>query len=525
MYQIIIADDEAIECRALEMMIRNDFPMLQTLPSASNGAELIAGVRKYHPDIAVVDINMPQLSGLDAMELIRAENHEMKIIIVTAYSEFDYARRALKLGVADYLLKPVDRKTFRETISKILQTMDREQINSSRDRSTRQHMDEMTEAVGSEFLFSLIFGEPDEKSLQLYLASLDQPFNGGCIAAARPADQPGWALLGKKQQQDMTKDIQNELDRYCRAVVREYKNEFYFLLLPGNHLTETELKKWLDDVLGMVQRLLKKKWNLAFNFGVSGCKFVSGEMLEGMSECVIAMRSRTRPGINHYDSNTDMHQENPFLPLAKMCLTCIKTGEIGTCRQKIHEFLVQHIPEDADVYEVMQVQILETMVPVFAYQEAAQDYSMRYSKNAQADLNGLHECYSRGQVEKWINENIEKLDPAGGNGKRKVNDYVRKAVLFMEKNYMDDISLERTAESAGISSFYLSRLLKQELNQNFTDILTDIRMRKAMQLIWDRKLTVREIAEQCGYSNITYFYKVFKKYTGRSVGQIRSILK
>ena len=116
MYQIIIADDEAIECRALEMMIRNDFPMLQTLPSASNGAELIAGVRKYHPDIAVVDINMPQLSGLDAMELIRAENHEMKIIIVTAYSEFDYARRALKLGVADYLLKPVDRKTFRETI-------------------------------------------------------------------------------------------------------------------------------------------------------------------------------------------------------------------------------------------------------------------------------------------------------------------------------------------------------------------------------------------------------------------------
>ena len=105
------------------------------------------------------------------------------------------------------------------------------------------------------------------------------------------------------------------------------------------------------------------------------------------------------------------------------------------------------------------------------------------------------------------------------------NDYVRKAVLFMEKNYMDDISLERTAESAGISSFYLSRLLKQELNQNFTDVLTDIRMRKAMQLIWDRKLTVREIAEQCGYSNITYFYKVFKKYTGRSVGQIRSILK
>lgn len=525
MYQVVIADDESIECRALEMMIRNDFPELETLPSVSNGAELIASVRKYHPDIAIVDINMPQLSGLDAMELIRADDKDMKIVIVTAYSDFDYARRALKLGASDYVLKPLDRNTFRETMVKVLQTMDAEKQSSSRDSSTRKHLDEMTEAVGSEFLFSLIFGEPDEKSLQLYLASLNQEFNGSCIAAARPADQQSFMLLGKKQQQEIARDIQKELDRYSRCVVREYKNELYILLLPGSRMTETEMRTWQDDVLGSVQTMLKKKWKMEFYFGVSGCKFDSGEMMEGMSECLIAARSRTHPGISHYEYADGVHQENPFLQMGRACLLNIQAGEYAQCRRQIEETLEKYIPDGEDVDEITQVQILQAMIPVFSYQETAQDYSLRYSKSTRADLSGLRDCRSREQIEAWILDNIERMKPAERGEKRKTNEYVRKAVLFMEKNYGEDISLESAADSAGISSFYMSRLLKQELNQNFTDILRDIRMRKVLQLFWNRDMTVREIAEQCGYSNITYFYKVFKKYTGRSVGQMRSILK
>ena len=74
MYRIIIADDEAVECRALEMMIQSDFEKLEVLPCASNGIELIANVEKYRPDIAIVDINMPGMNGLDALEVLRGRN-------------------------------------------------------------------------------------------------------------------------------------------------------------------------------------------------------------------------------------------------------------------------------------------------------------------------------------------------------------------------------------------------------------------------------------------------------------------
>ena len=95
----------------------------------------------------------------------------------------------------------------------------------------------------------------------------------------------------------------------------------------------------------------------------------------------------------------------------------------------------------------------------------------------------------------------------------------------MEEHYMEDISLEDVADNSGISSFYLSRLLKQELKQTFVEILTDIRMRQALNLLWDENKTVKEIAEKSGYSNITYFYKVFKKYTGMNIGEIRDQMK
>ena len=92
----------------------------------------------------------------------------------------------------------------------------------------------------------------------------------------------------------------------------------------------------------------------------------------------------------------------------------------------------------------------------------------------------------------------------------------------MEKYYMKDISLEQVAEVSGISSFYLSRLLKQELNQTFVGILTEIRMINALRMLWEGKHSIKEIALQSGYNNITYFYKVFKKYTGMSPSEFRA---
>ncbi len=103
-------------------------------------------------------------------------------------------------------------------------------------------------------------------------------------------------------------------------------------------------------------------------------------------------------------------------------------------------------------------------------------------------------------------------------------EYVTKAFIYVKKMYTQDISLEDIAEQVGISPFYLSRLLKQELNETFVEILTKVRIAQALNLLQDNKKTIREIGEAVGYNNTTYFYKVFKKQTGMTVGEVRHYL-
>ena len=95
----------------------------------------------------------------------------------------------------------------------------------------------------------------------------------------------------------------------------------------------------------------------------------------------------------------------------------------------------------------------------------------------------------------------------------------------MRQNYAQDLSLEDVAAQADISSFYLSRLFRQELRCTFVEELTQIRIRQAMQLMKQSRLSMREIAVLTGYRNVTYFYKVFRKSVGAGAGEVRELLR
>ena len=98
MYRLMIADDQSIECRALEHKIQTEFENIEVLPSARDGIDFLKKAEEFKPDIAIVDINMPGLNGLETIEILKMRNINMKVIIHTSYSEFDYARKAIQLG-------------------------------------------------------------------------------------------------------------------------------------------------------------------------------------------------------------------------------------------------------------------------------------------------------------------------------------------------------------------------------------------------------------------------------------------
>src|SRR5689334_10129198 len=118
--KILIADDESLARSTLRSMLQ-ELPLpLELLEDATNGEEMVERVQRYMPQVVFVDIKMPKLSGLEAIKNVRAVAPDTRWFILTGFSEFSYAQEALRMGVSDYLLKPVDPEELRNAMTEVV---------------------------------------------------------------------------------------------------------------------------------------------------------------------------------------------------------------------------------------------------------------------------------------------------------------------------------------------------------------------------------------------------------------------
>lgn len=164
MYKLIIADDEEVERRALNLKIKKNLPDIEVCALAEDGQELVEAVRRYHPDIIIVDIEMPVLTGLEAVQVIRDQKlmEDGKILIYTAYGQFTYAQKALKARVDDYILKPVTIQKLIEVMRDCIARLDMEREEKKRNSKTEEILGQVRSKVEEEFMAALSVPDIDE---------------------------------------------------------------------------------------------------------------------------------------------------------------------------------------------------------------------------------------------------------------------------------------------------------------------------------------------------------------------------
>lgn len=510
-YCILIADDEPIECIALELLLKNNFPNLRILPSVSNGIDFVASVGQNCPDIVIVDINMPGLNGLDALDMVRSRYPEMKIIIHSAYSEFEYAKRAFSLNVFDYMVKPVQKPAFLDAMKRILDSLGKEQQKKTSEETIHQLTGEVNRLAEHDIMSSILLGEISHQTSRIFLRSLNQEYLGGFLVTIRHPAAGGVSLWNAKASQE----ILTAVNQVCLCLGLAHYQDFLLYLIPGPGVSEGNYRQWAAHLLESLHK--------PFSFGVSSWKFTLDELPDAQKESSSVLIGRQEPGIFFFEYAVSSHTQNIFQEEEEHLADLLAAGKTEPCCKAIESLLEKAcslcIPlasmKTCSAYFLLYLH--REMAKRFAFPLYATGYipgawKEMWNSASYEELNG-NLCLIVSHLAKLLSHPMNKSW-----------EYVSKAFICIKQMYSRDISLEEVAELVGISPFYLSRLLKQELNETFVEILTKVRITEALLLLQDPKKTIRQIGEEVGYSNTTYFYKVFKKQTGMTIGEVRRCL-
>ena len=241
MYKLLIVDDEPLERQALRFFVEHSKLEIDTILEAGNGIDAVQLALTEQPDLCILDIKMPGLSGLEVMEQMKSVNKHCRVVFSTAYSYFDYAVRALQLGALDFLVKPVKKETLIRVLNKGIDELDAEQSEAE----YKVRIKDMTYVLEKRILKELITGQVDEETLW-FLEQHD--IAGGVRCAAF-----FWRLgreIGEEEKETISRHIRRELTNTgYKYQLHVHKRSIDFLLYGRETMQTEKMGRVVHDII------------------------------------------------------------------------------------------------------------------------------------------------------------------------------------------------------------------------------------------------------------------------------------
>ena len=505
-YTIIIADDEEIERKALRLLLQKEFPEIAIVAVASNGTELVAMLQQHQPDIAIVDVNMPGINGIDAIDLLRARGSKTHFIINTAYDDFTYVQRALSLKIDAYILKPEKRDTTILTIRKLCRQIDTARENRQSQQQIQELFTRVQSVMESEIMYSLFIGEPARENFEAYCEMHGIQFEAGTVAALLPV--VGSSRFHGQEKSALRAVLDEALGNSCAYLASVTEANICLLLFVEKGSLQ-EQQRWISDVLRVAVDKMNRTLQLSLRAGVGGVYGKFEQMAGSYQESLLALMTPTEDGIAFYRSQNTMQREE-----AESLICQLREGNLQRISIELARMRLQ-LQNDHGVARSLWRAVGEGMEKET---EAIPGFREQLERTA-LEIEGL---VPQTDPVPLMQESLYRLAAMmGTQDADEESSYVGQALRYIEEHYAEDISLDVVAEQIGISSFYLSRLFKAERGESFVEYLTAVRMKIAVRLAKETRLSIKEIATRTGYASPTYFCRVFKKYTGSTIGDLR----
>lgn len=525
MYQVLIADDEARERNIIKILLERQYPKMFKFCEANNGEAAIYEFEKNQPQLIIIDIRMPGMNGIEAIKRIRNQSLDIYIIIITAYDYFEFAKEAIKNGVNDFILKPPSRDNFNQAINEFLKYIQKRELNKRNVEETKEKLEQWMSIMKKDMAISLAYGGLEEY-IEGYFSMLDISYHlGKCILFSLDHQHDTSFRENSIDEKVYLKKISGYIDKFMKKYLLQYitgiqgKSVIMFLFLKEKN-REISHKKALEissNILGYLQR----NCNLTLKVGIGRGYLLSKDLSKSYEEALIAIKNKKKSYDNkpiYVYTLEEQNIENNNNCYEKLLIKKIREGN----RNEVIDILVETFTffknKYGDEQMTLKVRLIEFLSSI-----TKSCLGKEYTSSNLNDLAPLIVLNEFHEIIKFTQRFVEKLlEQVEERQNKKRHFIIDKVVEYVNENYHLPICVEETAQKFSLSPFYFSKLFKEYQKINFVDFITEIRIKKAIELFANESLNIKEIAYQVGYRDANYFSRVFKKNMGMSPKDYRN---
>ena len=525
MFKVIIIDDDAIIRKGLRSIIdwrRFGFSIAGEAKNGEEGLSIIEGTRA---DLIITDVKMPSMDGLEMIRKIRATGIESKIIIVTAFKNFEYAKTALQYDVSDLVLKPTNLNELTQAVAKVKEELE-ENIRLKREIAEKEKLfRENLPVLKERFLHDLTFGiedslDTESDRLALFEIKLDSYVIVICRFAESGIHSKYEYYLHQFGVSRLCSQVFSDDYEVQRIQFRVYQSAFILSPKSGTE-TEVQLKQSLrtkaERLISVIQSTIQEEIAVGISDFASGTSGLNAAYRQ--AEIALEKIFYTGSQIVLEYNPADSHLESPTTSEMNLdgFLPAIQGGNSSRIGS-LFESLVSHMKEQQIDSATCRKIFGELFWKTFTAGNQSNDSSANNINLLQSIIEGID-----------IESIAEKLKPhlialAEGNKRthdNSISDTVNRAKAIIESSYNTGITLTSIAEGVFVSPSYLSRIFRRKEGLSFNEYVNTVRMRKAIHMLQTTELKSYEIAERVGIADPHYFSKTFKRITGKSPSDYR----
>ena len=540
MLKIFLAEDEVIVRETIKRMIPWENLGFELVGEAADGEMALPLLLRQKPDLLITDIKMPFMDGLTLAKVAKKEIPGLKVVILSGYDDFNYAKQAINIGVEDYLLKPITKNALIERLTEIRSRYEHEKTQKEYYEKFHREMQAYEKNSSRDFFEALVRGSMDmmeiyRRSEKLGLDIVAEAYNVLIFTMNCEEDFSGQREGYSEWEAESLELLEEFFSENTSAMLFRCNIFSYGVLIKGQKETiEENTRSCVSEIQRIFDRKeQKRQWFVA-----------AGEPVERLSQIQKSYYSASRAfsqrylydeNILYYDEMTSMEKKN----VTEDDSTYLQKVDVNALNPAIlQKFLSNGLLEETenfvkDYFYAIGQEPLESLVfrnyvtlnvrfSVMSFlkeigcdtrtleQEDTEDVLSESSKSLENAI---------AYAEKIISQAIALRDQNSGNKNRSI---LKTTVDFIDSHYMEeDMSLNKAANAANVSANHFSALFSQNMGQTFIEYLTNLRMNKAKEYLRCTSMRSSEIAGEIGYKDAHYFSYLFKKTQGMTPSDYR----